>query len=517
MASSDTKHEDKVQPQEVTNIESGIISKEFDNHVVDQAAQFLADTDETYAPLTPEQEKKLKRKIDRWMIPMLLFVATLGAVDKVELGTAAIYGFRTDNNLHGQQYSWLGSILPLGMLPGMFISSYLVHRLPTAKYLCFCSICWSILTLFYAACKSWGGFMVLRFLMGMFEAVISPAIQLIIAGFYKIHEQPPINAIILSCFSSVINGFWSWVVGQIPDSAPLAKWQYLFLITGSINVCYSIFVFIALPDSPMNAWFLTREEKYHAVQRLASNRTGIVNKTWKWSQVLESILDPKTWLVFLFNIAINIPNGGLITFGSIIINNLGFDARTSSLLSMPTGVMSTISGCTFAYLASRWKNRRCLCIAISALLPLLGTALVYGLPRSNTPGQMVGLYLMYCYWGPYVVCVSLPQANTAGYTKKTTSFSLLFLGYAAGNLIGPQTFRSDQAPAYTGGVIAMLTCYCGSILLVMAYWAVTAVQNKRKDQKWGRAEEVNDESLEGMVKGFQDETDWEQKGFRYTT
>lgn len=39
----------------------------------------------------------------------------LGAVDKLELGTASLYGFREDNNLHGQQYSWLGSIMYIGV------------------------------------------------------------------------------------------------------------------------------------------------------------------------------------------------------------------------------------------------------------------------------------------------------------------------------------------------------------------------------------------------------------------
>lgn len=205
--------------------------------------------------------------------------------------------------------------------------------------------------------------------------------------------------VILSCFSSVINGFWSWVVGQIPDSAPLAKWRYLYLITGSINVCYSIFILFMLPDSPMNARFLTPQERYYAVQRLSENRTGIASRVWKWNQVLEAILDPKIWLIFLFNIAINIPNGGLITFGSIIIKELGFSSTRSALLTMPTGVMSTISGFVFGLMAAKWHNRRALCVAIALLLPLMGTALVYGLPRSNIAGQMVGLYLMYAYWG----------------------------------------------------------------------------------------------------------------------
>lgn len=73
---------------------------------------------------------------------------------------------------------------------------------------------------------------------------------------------------------------------------------------------WSIFAFIFLPDSPMTAFFLNDEEKYHAVRRLAKNKTGIVNKYWKWNQALEAVIDPKTWFLFLFNIAINIPNGG---------------------------------------------------------------------------------------------------------------------------------------------------------------------------------------------------------------
>jgi ACS family allantoate permease-like MFS transporter len=81
---------------------------------IDRGASFLAEAQE-YAPLSPEAERRLMRKVDWIMIPMLFITATFGAVDKVALGTAAIYGLQTDAHLHGQQYSWLGSILSLGV------------------------------------------------------------------------------------------------------------------------------------------------------------------------------------------------------------------------------------------------------------------------------------------------------------------------------------------------------------------------------------------------------------------
>lgn len=169
-------------------------------------------------------------------------------------------------------------------------------------------------------------------------------------------------------------------------------------MTGSINVLYSILLFFILPSSPMDARFLTAEQKYHAVQRLAENRTGIRNSQWKWDQVWEALMDVKIWLIVFFNIVINIPNGGLQTFGSIIINNLGFTSLEASLLTMPFGVLATSGAWFFSYIAAKWQNRRTLVACIALLLPILGTSLVYGLSRSNIPGQMVGLYLMYFYW-----------------------------------------------------------------------------------------------------------------------
>lgn len=91
-------------------------------------------------------------------------------------------------------------------------------------------------------------------------------------------------------------------------------------------------------------------------------------------------------------------------------------------------------------------------------------------------------------------------------------FAILYIGYAVGNLIGPQTFRANQAPAYTGGVVAMIVCYCVCIGLICAYWALCVFNNRR-------AKEQDDhvETDEGAIEFLLDQTDFEQKGFRYTT
>lgn len=88
-----------------------------DMEPADQAAKFVA-AHAGYAPMTPEMERRIKRKIDLWLVPLGAFTVTLAAVDKVQLGTAALYDFIEDNGLTGSQYSWLGSILFVGVSLG---------------------------------------------------------------------------------------------------------------------------------------------------------------------------------------------------------------------------------------------------------------------------------------------------------------------------------------------------------------------------------------------------------------
>ncbi|GCB27252.1 uncharacterized transporter C757.13 [Aspergillus awamori] len=358
---------------------------------VDGAAAYLAQST-SYPPMTLEVERKLLRKIDCILVPMI-FTSLVNNTPGRDQFYLSVYVFVTvvhcpkSDTEEGHHWD-VPFFLPRTATPIRKISFFVLHRLVLLS-----SADTRIEKLeradgaevFYGDIPN----------LGYLEAIIVPTISLIVAGFYKKAEQPPRNAIVFAAFSSVINGFLSWAVGHIPDSAPLAIWQYLYLI-----VVWSIIAFVLLPESPMNAFFFTDQERFYATQRLTENQTGIINKEWKREQALEAVLDAKTWILFSFNIAINIPNGGLTTFSGILINNLGFTAVKASLLNMPTGVMSTLSAFSFSWLAARWTNRRCLVTMMACCLPIAGSALVYSLPRTNVAGQIVGIYLLYTYFGP---------------------------------------------------------------------------------------------------------------------
>jgi hypothetical protein len=56
-------------------------------------------------------------------------------MDKLALSQATLFGLRQDLNLVGDQYSWASAIFYFGYFAWSWPSSYLMVRLPLAKYI----------------------------------------------------------------------------------------------------------------------------------------------------------------------------------------------------------------------------------------------------------------------------------------------------------------------------------------------------------------------------------------------
>lgn len=63
-------NENGIQPSDSTTQGQSEILKSPRDGVLDEAATFLANAD-AFPPMTPEMEKKIVKKIDAWMIPLV--------------------------------------------------------------------------------------------------------------------------------------------------------------------------------------------------------------------------------------------------------------------------------------------------------------------------------------------------------------------------------------------------------------------------------------------------------------
>lgn len=89
MIPPDKPSEMKITPVGEDALESDMGVSKVKARDVDRAAAFLAHS-HYHDPFTPVQRKRLRRKLDRWIIPMLLFTATLVRSSFAKMATLSV-------------------------------------------------------------------------------------------------------------------------------------------------------------------------------------------------------------------------------------------------------------------------------------------------------------------------------------------------------------------------------------------------------------------------------------------
>ncbi|OOF89982.1 hypothetical protein ASPCADRAFT_519516 [Aspergillus carbonarius ITEM 5010] len=497
-------HNDKQFTAHAVDIESKDIG-----HVpptqADAALEYLRTED--VATFSEVDEKRLVRKIDRMIVPLMWAIYFLQYQDKILINYASVMGLLEDTGMRTDQFSNLALAFYVSYLFFELPTGYLMQRLPTAKYLGLNVTLWGLLTTLNCVAKNFPGLVVLRVLLGCFESAVAPALILITSMWYKRDEQPKRM------------GFWylgtgtATIVGALVAYGLLFytadefySWQIMFLIFGIITIAVGITVILIFPDNPMTSR-LSHEEKIMAIERLRENRTGIENKHFKWEQFFEVFKDPQAYLIAVVVASSSISNAAISSFSALIIKNFGFTTKETELLTIPGGVVSVISILLGTYLAGRF-DQRCFCTIGILCCGLLGGCLMAFAPSDNKGAKLAGSYLTNCVGSALPLLYSIAGANVAGHTKKVTMNAIVLMSFCLGNILGPLSFRTEDEPEYMPAKIAIVATVSVAIVFTVALKCYYIWENRRRDRKsQGHRHEENSE--------FLDLTDQANPEFRY--
>ena len=184
-----------------------------------------------------------------------------------------------------------------------------------------------------ACAKNFTQLAVLRAFSGAAEACSDPAFMLITSMWYTRRQQPIRLGIWYTAngIGIALGGLLGYGIGSIRGSLP--SWKYEFLIIGALCCIWGVVLVLFLPDSPVTAPRLSKQERKWTVERLRENQTGVENKTLKGYQVKEAFLDPKLYLFFLVGLVGNTPNGVLSNFGKNMVFLFSIDLKYLILTS----------------------------------------------------------------------------------------------------------------------------------------------------------------------------------------
>ncbi|KAK7005917.1 major facilitator superfamily domain-containing protein [Favolaschia claudopus] len=438
----------------------------------DAAQAILGDNSHEPIIVSAEDNARILRKTDLWLLPVMLTIYFLQQLDKSTLSYASVFDLAKDTHLVGYQYSALGSVVYAAQLIWQPVSSFLLVRLPVGRWLAFNVLAWGIVLSTMTSANNFNKLVTARFFLGLFEATVAPTFVTITAMWWRRREQTQRTTLWYSMngLTTVLGSILSFGLGHIHSH--LRPYQIIFLFTGLITVAFSAVVYLVLPDSPTTARFLSFEEKILVVERLRANNTGTETKTWKWEQVRECVLDLKTWFWFSMIFLISVPSGGISTFGPLIVQSFGFNQLNTILLQMPFGAIQMLATLAGGFAAMHFKVKSPVLIAL-ALPPIAGAAALLHIPRGDAhKGALLGAYYIISFYpGIPPLIYTWSSQNTAGHTKKTITTGILFIGQSAGNILGPFLYTVDQAPVYKKGLTSSLACFAA----LVSFFIITAL------------------------------------------
>ncbi|KAK6614553.1 major facilitator superfamily transporter [Botrytis cinerea] len=458
-------------------------------------------TSDVLIHISDDENKRLKKLIDRRVLIIMILTYFIQALDKGTLAFTSIMGIRKDANISDAQYPWLTTCIYIGILVVEYPTNWVIQRVPIAKYLGINVCVWSIILSMHALCHNFEGLVVARTLLGISEAACQPIFVVLSSMWYKREEQAGV----------VI--YWYMMNGAQQIVGGLLAYCFTLLKSGPSN--HGKRSSSPTPVSPFSGEFSSEADKKLMVERVRSNQTGMQNRKFRVEHVKDAFTDPQMYCYCLIAICTTLPTSGLGAFANIIITGFNFTVLQTQLLAMVLGFYIIIVLLSSHFLVKKY-NQNILVMTLYLLPSFVGTIVlmtVRNTSLSTKVGLLISYYITLSFWSTATLSMTLMSRNVAGQTKKTIVVAANFISWAAGNAVGPQVFLKNDAPRYFIAFATHLGCYVLLLLvLVFLRWHLMS-ENKKRDELAGAG--IREADDRDMVHAFDDLTDRENPNFRY--
>ena len=468
-------------------------------------------------------ERRVVRKIDFILLPLMFIGYSLVYYDKAILGGASVFGMSTDLKLRVVvdatstppkvstiRLSWATSLFYFGMLAGLFPMTYLFQRFHAGRTVGTVVILWGIVAMSTAGVTTHQGLYVQRFFLGFTESIVPTAFMVIISGYYQQAEQTWRQCLWYSSTGgmTVIGALLNFGFAHI-KAAPLKSWQYLYIFAGAVTILFGV-VLLFLPNSPADAWWLTEEERIVAVERLRSGQLGTRCQKIKWEQIREAMLDLKVWLITVMMGIAYVINGGVAGFGPLITASFGWTAYQALLWQMPLGAICLTGILAVGYISLKVPNTRLIMLAACCLPVIAGSIMIWKSSWYHHAATPIAGYSILGFFAPITsLVVSLGMVNVAGNSKKSFTAAATFTFYTVGNIVGPQLIKTPTVKQHYPELWeAVIVCYALLIVICAILYFMLRRENRRRDM-------LNLDKEEGDKIAFDDLTDKQNLYFRY--
>ncbi|KAG1745281.1 major facilitator superfamily domain-containing protein [Suillus lakei] len=463
----------------------------------------VSEIDLLIPPDLDSQERRLLRKLDGRILPILCLLYLFAYLDRSNLGNARLQGLPQDvlgGDPTGVLFDWVNSAFfftyILLQIPFTVLSKYYNPRI----WIGCSAILWGICSTSMATAHTFTGLMIARLGLGTFEAAFGGAVVLYFSFYYTKAECGTRIAYWFG-FAAVAGAFGGLVAHGIQHvKAPIANWRLLFLLEGTPTILLGLFCLFMLPDRPESTQFLTAAERKIAISRMNRGTSGDFGAVVRRSHVIAAFQDWRIYVGGVIYFGLNCALASLSAFLPTIIGTMGHENAMAQLMTVPPYAMAGFVLMVASYSSDRLQIRGPLLVCTSAIgglgyMILLGAThqqdLRYGATFLVTSGTYASIGLMNAW-----------STNLGSETKRAAGIPLYGAIGQCGGILGSHLYPLTEGPAYTSvsASLLFLAALC-ALLLSVSF----RLDNMQRDQQYGKPDPndmVDTSELADKAPGF---------------
>ncbi len=312
---------------------------------------------EQYLPKTSEHSAEEARAVYRkvfWRLLPYLFVAfAINAIDRLNISFAKLR-MAEDIALTDAAYGIGAGIFYLGYILFEIPSNMYMQRTGARATLTRIMVLWGIVTVATAFVTTSNQLIVARFLLGVAEAGFFPGVILYLTYWFPPTQRARITAVFLmaAMIAGIVSGpLAGWIMTHFHGWLGLRDWQVLFVLEGIPAILLGVFGWFWLVDKPVDAHWLSAEEK----QLIASGLAQGQPPNTRSASLAEVLREPRVYIAGLVFFCIYSGSNTVSYWMPTLIRGLGVeDLKTIGMLaSLP--YICALAG---MYLLARSSDKR---------------------------------------------------------------------------------------------------------------------------------------------------------------
>lgn len=293
----------------------------------------------------------------RWwrIIPPAIPVYIFSFMDRTNIGFAMAGGMN-------ESLSMTASMS--GLAAGIFFVGYVILQAPaghwaehrSAKMFVGTSIfIWGGLSILCGFVESAWQLLTIRFLIGVAEGGVWPAMLVILSHWFPNEERGRANAYFIMniAIASIITGPLSgWIISSF-------GWRWVFISEGLLSLLLIFVWWPLISDSPEKAKWISEEEKNYIVTRLLEEQASLKSSDSAKTSYSELFKDVNLWKMILLYFCYQVGIYGFAMWLPTLLKELTNTGMTGiGLLSMFPYIAMIFGLYAFAQLSDRSMNRR---------------------------------------------------------------------------------------------------------------------------------------------------------------